>query len=409
MSAESESSKKKSVADELKTRPRKMNGKSRKIGVMNPYVLVRMLGQKGESSPELHKIDLNDPETLRLMNAHFKKHGLVKKHWTYRSLRKNLYDPKLSPLYKPMIKVGSGVANPTVIPSPAVYKCPPGIAYITEPRGGKSDIFGDVIQGAAINCYFHAALHSMAWVNWKDFPWTIDQIAFNGKPIAVNATFLVDASNKPVGAQISPNNEYWACAWEKAYGEFKNLAKSSKPGASGTRGIPPYDPDVLTFSEGDPLQTLSEITNLAYDFTDKTFGFPTAYDTSAAYCYNTLNTYNVGASDGISMITANPTVAWTKATCDTYGPKGAIIPSHAYSILGTFTPDGGKTRYIVLRNPWGIPFSTKDYGWLAQGNYYPPGLDQAITLGPASDRGIFGLRNGVFWTYFAGFGWVMKP
>ena len=407
MSAESESSKKKSVADELKARPRKMNGKSRKIGVMNPYVLVRMLGKKGESSPELHKIDLNDPETLRLMNAHFKKHKLVKKHWTYRSLRKNLYDPKLSPLYKPMIKVGSGVANPDVISAPAQYK-PLGTLYVKEPRGGKSEIFGDVIQGAAINCYFHAALYSMAWVNWNAFPWAKDKIAFNGQTIAVNPTFLVDANNKPVGAQISPKGEFWACAWEKAYGEFKHLKIWGSK--NGTPGTSPYDPDVLTFGEGDPLQSLSEITNLAYDFTDKTFGYPTAYDTSAEYCYTTLNIHNVGASDGTSMITANPTVAWTKETCDPYGRSGAIIPSHAYSILGTFTPDSGKTMYIVLRNPWGKTFDTTGSGMFAQiGDYFPPGLDSPITLGPKADKGIFGLRNGVFWNYFAGFGWVKKP
>ncbi|MGB9177456.1 MAG: hypothetical protein WCB46_12095, partial [Methanoregula sp.] len=200
------------------------------------------------------------------------------------------------------------------------------------------------------------------------------------------------------------NNEYWGCAWEKAYAEFKNLARSTY--SKNTKTLPPYDPNVLAFVPYDPLQSLSEITNLAYDFTPDTFGIATAYDDPTNYtsCYDTLNNDNCGSTDGTSMITANPTVAWTKETCATYGDK-AIVSNHAYSILGTFLY---KTiKYIVLRNPWGIPFATFGLPLLAQGGgYCPPGLDQGISLGPATTNGIFGLKDTAFKTYFGGFGWV---
>jgi hypothetical protein len=61
----------------------------------------------------------------------------------------------------------------------------------------------------------------------------------------------------------------------------------------------------------------------------------------------------------------------------------------------------------VLRNPWGINFSTGILASLAQaGAYLPATVNTPITLGPGSTRGIFAIENSAFNTYFGGFGWV---
>ncbi|MGB9177454.1 MAG: hypothetical protein WCB46_12085 [Methanoregula sp.] len=385
-----------------------INIRSRKIGVINPYVLVKLLSTE-ESSSTLEEIRFSNPETLKKLNAHFKKNKQIKDDLTY----DHLFRTKKSPFYKPL-----GLKPCNYAPLPGN---PP---YILEPRKNKSEILSDIIQGFAIDDYFLAALHSAAWVYYPVFPSAIHKIAFyqNGVEIVipVTATFLLDAHYQPVGAQLSPDREYWGCAWEKAYGEFKKLPVSTCPGAKPGRSTPttpPYDPNVLAFPEGDPLQTLTEITNLPYDFTDETFGFPSAYDDPNNFtsCYDTLNNDNSGATDGTSMITANPTVAWTKDSCPDYSP--ALVARHAYSILGTFTlNNNGITKYIVLRNPWGIEIDMSKIDAnllpsLAQGGqqgdgYCPPGLDKEIIFGTTSPHGIFGLNDTAFKTYFGGFGWA---
>ncbi|MGB9176374.1 MAG: hypothetical protein WCB46_06515, partial [Methanoregula sp.] len=250
MSGQSKTSKKKSIADELMLRPRKMNGRPRKIGIMNPYMLVHLLSTSPSKSlnrlsplERLGKINLHDKIVLRTLNAHFRRNNQITTYLSYRQL----FDPKISPLYKPPkgIAVGSGKPNPFIINPPTEYSLPPGTVYVKEPRHGKSEIFGDIIQGAAVDCYFHAALHSQVWVNWTNFPPPMDQIKFSGNTYNVEATFLLDVMKKPVGAQLSLNNEYWGCAWEKAYAEFKNLARSTY--SKNTKTLPPYDPNVLAF------------------------------------------------------------------------------------------------------------------------------------------------------------------
>lgn len=397
-----------------------MNGKPRKIGVMNPYRFLWMFRDKentdvpppGPSSTvyNLDEIDLNDKNNLDILNEHFRVCQQITNDLSY----EQLFDPMVSPLFiHPMgiEKLGHGLANPNVKNPPSDNKLPAGALYIKEPRLGKSEVFGDIIQGAAVNCYFHAALHSTVWVNWNVFPPSMDQIKFSGQRVNVTAKFLVDANGKPVGAQLSPNNEYWGCAWEKAYAEYKGLPKNTYPNAAGVAGAPPYDPDVLKFSQGDTLEALSEITNLPYDFTAETFGYPSAYDGPNDYasCYATLQNDNAGTVAGNSMITANPTVAWTKEAGLAYGPKGAIIANHSYSILGTFRYGNPLVNYIVFRNPWGIPFSTLNYPLICQGGAYNPGLDAGIALGPNTQKGIFAFRDTAFKNYFAGFGWVQAP
>lgn len=312
------------------------------------------------------------------------------------------------------ISVGSesGAENPEITNAQKSYGALTNVAgFLLHPNNVKSEIFGDIIQGAAINCYFHAALHSTAWVWYPfSFPLSLNEIQFSGQPYPIELRFPLDADGRPVCAQKSGAREYWGPAWEKGYGEFKNLPRSPLSPSPAT--TPPYDPDLLLFGPGDPLDSLSEITTWEYDFETAKFGYPTAYDLEAnptVSCYQKLLEKNNGGSNtvstAISTITKYPTVAWTKDTCPAYSP--ALVASHAYSVLGTFTPNNGTTKIIVLRNPWGIPFQTGILNDLAQsGSYKPPTADIAISLGASSTRGIFGVKNAVFNNYFAGFGWV---
>jgi hypothetical protein len=445
MRTENNSSKNLSADSNVTNGTKKKKGRKRKIGVMNPYVLVRLLNPP-ESRLKLNKIDLHDPDTLRLMNAHFKKNRQVKKHWTYKSLKKNLFDPQISPLYKPLKGisghyiiytsrrtqgkksgtgnlVGAGRPSPAITNPPKEYGVAPGNpTYINTVDPTRAAIFGDVIQGAAVDCYFHAALHSTVWVKYPNFPAAENSIVFYKNftpksPTAVTATFPLDTSGNLVYAQKSAANEYWAMAYEKAYAQYKGIAASILDKASiGNYPNSPYDPEIGNFADDDPLETLTEITGKAY-WPNTAHPNPAAKDTTAYKidathnpdCYQLLNDYNKTnkktVDNVISTMTMYPTVAWTKDAFPDISP--ALVASHSYSVLGTFTPNSGGTKYIVLRNPWGIAFNTGILASLAQsGAYQPSTINSAITLGNNSTLGIFALENSAFNSYFAGFGWV---
>jgi hypothetical protein len=439
----------------------KQNAKfmDQKVGVMNPYVLARLLSPPNSISM-LNEIDLNDPLILRQMNAHFKKNKQVKKTWTYKTLRNNLFNPQVSPLYKPLkgisgsylVRDGKGIkgvpagarhlvdtkdyvigvddlvregaTNPQYTNPPKTYGAAPGgPVYIDKTNTNRVAILGDVIQGAAPDCYFHAALWSTVWVYYSSFPWAVDKIKFfkNGawSPyIPVTATFPLDLGGNLVFAQKSethvPNitsNEYWAMAWEKAYAQSIPLIKSTLSGARNINAqqYKDYDPEIGTFGSGSTLTTLKEITSKSWTAGVTAFNFTDYPDVN---CYDTLftknSTYKNTVGTVISTMTTKPTVAWTKATPFDPNIKNALVASHGYSVLGTFTPDNGATQFIILRNPWGNDFNTNILADLAQGgSYQHTNMTSAQPLGPSSTMGIFAINNNAFKTYFAGFGWVV--
>jgi hypothetical protein len=422
--------------------------KPRKIGVMNPYALLKLL--KPLITPPItplfkEKVDLYKPVNLALMYAHFSKNEQMPEGWSEKDLAKNLFNPKLSPLYKPLKGIhvlykipkdyltgsegifkrssGAGASSPVHTNPPDRYSNFT-IPYMNKPTNNAWDIIGDITQGAAVDCYFHAALYSRVWRQYPTFPQNmITKIYFRNDaqhPTTVTASFPVDTGGSPVFTQPSANGCMWPMAWEKGYAEFRGLLMSSLNNAQrGNFPNPAYDPEIGAFSYYDPMAALGEITGKVYHPNSTTdTASPTLFDTASpgTDCYNKLTTCNNTTNQNIvgtnnSTTTVYPTVAWTKDTCPAFPP--ILVAKHSYSVLGTFSPDNGTTKYIILRNPWGVQFGPGDPAfttlqpYLSTGNYQPSNLSHPQSLGPISTLGIFGLATTVFNTYFAGFGWVV--
>lgn len=255
----------------------------------------------------------------------------------------------------------------------------------------------DVIQGALGDCYFVAALASVAWAH----PFVIAQRTRNtdaggafATPGAVDMLLFSDGTNwkevevtellplQPPGnnyvyARSDRADEIWPAVYEKAYVRWRTN--------SGDR------PNYAPIAGGDPVLAAAQITGLA-----------------KTYCATApLTPHDIWQdirSNCLSYKTFNPMVAWTYPTSDpSVGRNYAsanIVANHAYSVLG-WHYNGGQ-EYIVLRNPWGSTEATLDIEsgtWVAfDGSFW-----HSV---PLSSKGVFALRSDIFKLYYAAYGWV---
>jgi hypothetical protein len=261
----------------------------------------------------------------------------------------------------------------------------------------------DPIQGSVGNCYFIAALASVAWarphviaqrnrttgLGQHDF---VDMIEFykGGKPERVEVTELLPLNspgNTFIYARSSEAGEIWPAIYEKAYAKWKTNDPGDKP-------------DILKTWGGDPVRALAELTGLT----------PYYQSTSGLSAHDIWQKVRANC---ISMKTFNPMVAWTYGSSPSpdvnYG-NAHIAANHAYSILGW--QYANNQEYIVLRNPWGTYEATLNVTggtWVAwdQPYYSGPGWWRPVHM--ATPDGIFALRSDTFQKYFRGFGWVRTP
>lgn len=263
----------------------------------------------------------------------------------------------------------------------------------------------DPIQGAVGNCYFIAALASVAWarpyviaqrnrataVGQQDF---VDMIEFckgaGSKPEKVEVTELLPLNspgNTFIYARSSEAGEIWPAIYEKAYAKWKTNDPGDKPDIPKTAG-------------GDPVRALAELTGLSpyYQWTSEL----SAHDI-----------WQKVRANCISMKTFNPMVAWTYGSSPSpdvnYG-NAHIAANHAYSILGW--QYANNQEYIVLRNPWGTyeaALNVTGGTWVAWDQPYYGGQGWWRPIHMATPDGIFALRSDTFQKYFEGFGWVKTP
>lgn len=307
-----------------------------------------------------------------------------------------------------------------------------------------------VIQGAARDCYFLAALYSVIMnmpmthpVDLRHPKGGIHTIPFYTYPSPtrpkdrknVTATFpVVSATRELVYAQLTPKPqpEQWVALYEKAYAQFFNLPPPL-PDSHIYNAVPGMDKDIGAFPEFDAMTPLTHLmrkipTNyISTDGSNPPEAFP-----PTIFNPNNLNPdkrFDWG-SDSFAVLmlhnhanglTAYPTVAWTigdranSPKPELFG-NPAIVENHAYSLLGLyhdpFTTDlfpAGKDC-IVLRNPWGNMIDFNDTAiqslvpYLATGIWRPDN-SPSVTFGAVAD-GIFGLEKGAFAACFARFGWV---
>lgn len=245
--------------------------------------------------------------------------------------------------------------------------------------------YNDPIQGALGDCYFIAALASVAWSR----PYVIANrvraslLGDDHSPIHLvefykdgrGASVKIEVSEKVpvtksgynwVYARSLDAGEIWPAVMEKAYAKWKT---------QNSTDMPAYAP----ISGGDPVRACAEIMKGSKNYT-----------TNSDKTEDQIWQYVRGNSRGGK--TFNPMVAWTFSQ----QPSGLnynsanIVASHAYSVLGWDYVNGKK--YIIVRNPWGTKHATLDT---------KHGSSRGI---PLDVNGVFCIRAKTFKQYFSGIG-----
>lgn len=254
----------------------------------------------------------------------------------------------------------------------------------------------DPIQGVLGDCYFIAAMASVAWARpyaivnmtrpsaWGNEEQPIHKVNFYkngaGEAQAVEVTELVPVS-KPahnwVYARSLDAGETWPAVMEKAYAKWRTSNSTDFPNYPAIAG-------------GDPVNACAEIIS-----GEKT------YVSHSGKTGDDLWTFV--RSHSLSRRTVNPMVAWTYGS----SPAGSnystakVVGNHAYSILGWQYVDGEK--YIVLRNPWGTHHAVLD---TLSGNWSAYQISFSASI-PLNSNGVFAMKASTFQQYFAGSGVVV--
>jgi len=263
---------------------------------------------------------------------------------------------------------------------PVSYACPcnpkalAGWAPQAATYRGPAFFYNEPVQGCCGDCYFVAALSSVAWAAPTQLSLTASPITFRDPVTGHNSSVTLDAIDLPVDAANtliyarSSSGKTWPMLYEKAYAKWKNCRL--------TDGNPDH-PDISQITGGAGINGLICVSGYAH-----------------------LAQFLTGGSNILTAIPKNPTgktkypsVAWTH---DLLSPPAGILNDHTYSILGFYG------NYVVLRNP--VTALAKPPGSLNSGVWNAaPGV--SIDMATAAD-GIFALSAADFNKYFYGFGYV---
>ena len=249
--------------------------------------------------------------------------------------------------------------------------------------------FDDPVQGTLGDCYFIAALSSVAWTR----PYAISNMAkpsSNGNETSPLHKFMFYkngkeqsvVTNEYIKTQVSNNNTYycyarskdqsevWPAVIEKAYAKWRTGTSSDYPDMSKIAGG--FAPSACTELIGGKITTY---VNSKY--------------TAAALMKN-IKSHCAGGR------TFDPMFASTSGTSitDTEYTNAGIVSGHAYSILGWDSRNG--KDYVVLRNPWGS-YGAKISNLSGSYSYIENGTTKTI---PYNQSGIFALEINSFKKYF---------
>jgi hypothetical protein len=373
------------------------------VGVMNPYAIVA--SKKGRKF-NWEKLTVAEKKDLLEKELKFKYH--------------KLFDPKHgSPLFSRVrntrgktktLSIDTGECAPRMVREIKSWKTPAGSSF-SSPNPPPS--LHDANQGCSLNCWFVAALASVAWT-WPDliaktlvcsiklYKGAAGTVAPTYMPadgtdytpvLSRTATLSLDLPFGEGGTgdwiYCRPNTNpaaLWSSLYEKVYGNFCQLYNY------------PYDkPDPVNFPTGNPLIPLVHITGKKYysellvnnlvnkglvpaDQAENTRTvFDTTYFASAdalfsliySKCYHPPVVYPNGIIPPAEpRMTSYPMVAWTYPSETIANAKNrdnplntveksvkyasdCLVAQHSYSVLGVHYDSNTQTKYIVLRNPWG--------------------------------------------------------
>lgn len=300
--------------------------------------------------------------------------------------------------------------------------------------------FNDPLQGCLLDCWFIAALSSLAWVE------TISTAKIGGrKLVKAPPAIFYPPSTWPAKRTITTNLKFytdketgkkafythtpdvftyyegWPLFYEKCYASYWQQKRT-----------PPFSqidtPDYSCLSTGSPFTATMDLTGL--QVTDATVKYTVNYfgadinhdneeqiveDIRAKACDSAQN-----LSNGLFLPTWKPVTTYTYLSASSVPAianqnRGAnvaydnagIAANHAFSILGVYQHTDGK-QYIVLRNPWGAYGERTRFNAYCQGYYLALSkekLGTAYVNDPAA-AGIFALGSYCFLRYFEAFGWA---
>jgi hypothetical protein len=304
----------------------------------------------------------------------------------------------------------------------------------------------NVVQGAACDCYFIAALSSVAWT-CRSGVIKKDELT---NPSCYTIMFYDDTANPPIATSIgvsknlpvlnnnlvyadsSTVNETWPSYYEKAYAHFYSNLGANQASVQ----IDVLSQQVLSSlcNGGNPLASLFHLAK-PWGYTTKTAKYPATDYADAAAMWTAVNKLTLGNKTKYPMVAWTyidaPTAAqylqmtpadWLQKWADYAGDK--IIAQHSYSIFGTYQDATTGKMYILLRNPFGPdqgnPAIQQLYTgtWTCANRFYKPGGSLNSALRPATGEssttpielskpdGIFALEAEAFRAYFEAFGWV---
>ena len=285
-----------------------------------------------------------------------------------------------------------------------------------------SVFYTDPVQGVLPDCFFLAALSSVAFVapillpNQTTAPYSYTFNKLEGGKITsetvsgISKNLPLDTNNQYRYSKSFTPSEIWVAMYEKAFAKWKNQALGDKP-------------DYALICTGDPVLALLNLTGRKFSpyipgtglvenstatrYSTKDFG--TDAPTATTKIFNKIKNT---ACKGMPKV-QYPMVAYTYDPTKETPPAGitytdaTIVANHAYSVLGVYSV--APNTYIVMRNPWGQMGAGPGSG---DPSGLPPGALASgtwngVNLSDASDA-IFALKADVFRDYFKGFGWVIQ-
>jgi len=252
------------------------------------------------------------------------------------------------------------------------------------------------------DCYLISALIALAWacrvnIQNPDASGNVNLKIGGSDYVAAKTEVLpVDASGNLRSARSAGANEIWPAIYEKMYARFLSIAPD--PDSAG-------NPDVCNQmpKDGNPLTTLVDLTSWT-PYSEVSGEYRKIFD-------------NLTTDSKVKY----PVVAWTYPTLDGISTGYAVMPKHAYSVLGTYIE--GTTNHIVLRNPLGSVSANTGITMKTSGSWtykdrcykrnateftavYVGGIPPVKTLSFNLSQGLFALEVGEFSKYFERFGWV---
>jgi len=394
-----------------------------KVGVINPYALGEMIAEKNinwNTIPEPQKmlsdiLNVNEDEIFDIKNPILNPNIQVKADGSVEVLNEDIARTRLNRFLgdrttEDTVRTLTGGVRvmaeieaklPEMFFSSAMNVSDASSPWTPADKEwfDKGDYFEDVaevndpIQGALGDCYFIAALSSVAWARpyvivnmirpsgWGDESHPIHRTDFylNGTGSAQTVEVsekvpVAKTSRSWVYARSLDSTEIWPAVMEKAYAKWRT---------NNTTDFPNYP----AISGGDPVMACAQLIRGAR-----------TYKGNSATSSNAIWDFVRGNS--LSRRTINPMVAWTYSSQPTgtnYG-SARVVANHAYSVLGW--DYYRNTKYVVLRNPWGTHHATLDTRagkWYAHQISYWAGM-------PLNTNGVFSMKAETFKKYFAGIG-----